>query len=166
MIEEYTYAFPYSCHQEKRSKVCSIEPPRDQADHSDLTAKYEDQETTSLLQDISLGPIEPSSSLEKPIHIKALYPGTKLIDLSLQASLDENMESGRVEEINYTVELAIEDPFEISASVMYRHNARASAQDGVEGWASVTSLLSVPGKGMIVESIDMEPKVCVTSGQS
>lgn len=144
--------------------MCSISPPRGQADHSDLTAKYEDQVTTSLLQDISLGHLEPSSTIEKTIHIKALYPGTKLIDLSLQASLDENVESGRVEEINHTVELVIEDPFEVSTSVMYRHSSRAAEGDGVEGWASVMSLLSVSGRGMEVSSIDIEPKVCSRAG--
>ena len=70
------------------------------------------------------------------------------------------MESGRVEEINHTVELAIEDPLEISSSVMYRHSSREAGGDGVEGWASVMSLLSVSGRGMEVVSIDIEPKVC------
>ena len=65
-----------------------------------------------------------------------------------------------MEEINHTVELAIEDPFEISSSVMYRHSSRAAGGDGVEGWASVMSLLSVPGRGMEVSTIDIEPKVC------
>jgi len=164
MIERYTYGCLCSCHQETRNKVSSKMSVKDEADHTDLTAKYEDQETTSLLQDISLGHLEPSSTIEKTIHIEALYPGTKLIDLSLQASLDENMESGRVEEINHTVELAIEDPFKISSSVMYRQSSRAAEGDGVEGWASVMSLLSVSGRGMEVVSIDIEPKVCSRAG--
>jgi hypothetical protein len=71
-----------------------------------------------------------------------------------------------VEDINHTVELAVEDPFGISSNVMYRHVSRAAGEDGVEGWASVMSLLSVTGRGMIVESINIESKVCVDEGSS
>jgi hypothetical protein len=85
--------------------------------------------------------------------------------LTLYASLDENFE-GRVEDINHTVELAVEDPFNISSNVMYRHASRPDGEDGIEGWASVMSLLSVTGKGMIVESIDIAPKVCLDEGSS
>jgi hypothetical protein len=85
--------------------------------------------------------------------------------LTLYASLDENFE-GRVEDINHTVELAVEDPFNISSNVMYRHVSRAAREDGIEGWASVMSLLSVTGRGVIVESINIEPKVRLGEGSS
>jgi hypothetical protein len=81
-----------------------------------------------------------------------------MIDISLQASLSDD-ESERVEEINHTLTLDVEDPFEISTQVMYRHASKASS-DGVEGWGTVMSLLSLPGKrGMAVDSIKIEAKV-------
>ena len=81
-----------------------------------------------------------------------------MIDISLQASLSDD-ESERVEEVNYTLTLDVEDPFEISTQVMYRHASKAS-RDGVEGWGTVMSLLSLPGKrGVTVESIEIEAKV-------
>jgi len=125
---------------------------------TDLTAKYEDQESTSLLQDIILGPLEPSSSIEKTVYITSLSPGSKMIDISLQASLGDD-ESERVEEVNHTLTLDVEDPFELSTQVMYRH-ASESSGDGVEGWGTVMSLLSLPGKkGVTVDSIEIEAKV-------
>lgn len=127
-------------------------------DGTDITAKYEDQESTSLLQDINLGPLEPSSVLEKTVFITFLSPGSKLIDFSLQASLSDD-DFQRVEEINHTLTLDVEDPFEISTQVMYRHASRAS-KDDVDGWATVMSLLTLPGgRGMTIESIDIEAKV-------
>jgi len=64
-----------------------------------------------------------------------------------------------VEEVNHTLTLDVEDPFELSTQVMYRH-ASASTGDGVEGWGTVMSLVSLPGKrGMTIESIEVEAKV-------
>jgi hypothetical protein len=81
-----------------------------------------------------------------------------MIDISLQASLSDD-ESERVEEVNHTLTLEVEDPFEISTQVMYRHASKASS-DGIEGWGTVMSLLSLPGKrGVTVESIEIESKV-------
>jgi hypothetical protein len=123
-----------------------------------LTAKYENQESTSLLQDINLGPLEPSSTLEKTVYITSLSPGSKLIDISLQTSLT-NDESQRIEEINHTLTLDVEAPFGLSSQVMYRHASRPSS-DGVEGWATVMSLLTLPGRrGVNVDSISVEAKV-------
>jgi hypothetical protein len=81
-----------------------------------------------------------------------------MIDISLQASLSDD-ESDRVEEVNHTLTLDVEDPFELSTQVMYRHASQASS-DGTEGWGTVMSLLSLPGKrGVTIESIDIEAKV-------
>jgi len=81
-----------------------------------------------------------------------------MIDVSLQCSLNDD-ESDRVEEVNHTLTLDVEDPFELSTQVMYRH-ASASSGDGVEGWGTVMSLLSLPGKrGITIDSIDIEAKV-------
>ena len=81
-----------------------------------------------------------------------------MIDISVQASLSED-ESESVEEVNHTLTLDVEDPFKLSTQVMYRH-ASKPASDGVEGWATVMSLLSLSDKrGMTVESIDVEAKV-------
>jgi len=81
-----------------------------------------------------------------------------MIDISLQASLNDD-ESDRVEEVNHTMTLEVEDPFELSTQVMYRHVSKASS-DGVEGWGTVMSLLSLPGKrGMSIDSIEIEAKV-------
>jgi hypothetical protein len=80
-----------------------------------------------------------------------------LIDLSIQVSLDDGLE-GRAEEINHTVEVIIDDPFDLASSVMYRHSS--NPDQGAEGWATVMSLISVPGlRGMTIESIDIEAKV-------
>jgi len=82
-----------------------------------------------------------------------------MIDISVQVSLSDD-ESGRVEEVNHTLTLDVEDPFKLSTQVMYRHASKA-ASDGVEGWASVMSLLSLSGKmGITVESIEIVAKVC------
>lgn len=81
-----------------------------------------------------------------------------MIDISLQASLSDD-DSQRIEEINHTFTLNVEEPFEVSTQVMYRHASRASV-DGVEGWATVMSLLRLPGtRGMIIDSINIEAKV-------
>jgi len=81
-----------------------------------------------------------------------------MIDISVQASLSDD-ESERVEEVNHTLTLDVEDPFKLSTQVMYRH-ASKTASDGVEGWATVMGLLSLSDKrGMTVESIEIEAKV-------
>jgi hypothetical protein len=81
-----------------------------------------------------------------------------MIDISLQASLTDD-ESERVEEVNHTLTLNVEDPFEQSTQVMYRHASTASSE-GVEGWATVMSLLTLPGaKGLTIDSIEIEAKV-------
>jgi hypothetical protein len=81
-----------------------------------------------------------------------------MIDISLQASLTDD-ESERVEEVNHTLTLDVEDPFEISTQVMYRHASGAS-NEGVEGWATVMSLLTLPGtRGVTIDSIEIEAKV-------
>jgi hypothetical protein len=137
------------------------------ANVADLTASYEGQETTTLLQDLNLGQLEPSASTEKTINIRALYPGSKLIDFSLQASLsDLNASDGeeiqQVEEINHTASLDVVDPFELSSEVVYRHASRAVGEDGVEGWATVMSVVSMPEAGsrsVAVRKIEVEPKV-------
>jgi hypothetical protein len=86
-----------------------------------------------------------------------------MIDISLQASLGDD-ESERVEEVNHTLTLDVEDPFEISTQVMYRHASQASTE-GVEGWGTVMSLLSLPGKrGMTIDSIEIEAKVSNSVG--
>jgi hypothetical protein len=49
---------------------------------------------------------------------------------------------------------------------MYRHASKASS-DGIEGWGTVMSLLSLPGKrGMTIDSIEIEAKVSELSGVS
>jgi len=81
-----------------------------------------------------------------------------MIDISVQGSLSDD-ESERVEEVNHALTLDVEDPFKLSTQVMYRHASKA-ASDGVEGWATVMSLLSLSDeKGMTVESIEIEAKV-------
>jgi len=81
-----------------------------------------------------------------------------MIDISLQASLSDD-ESDRIEEVNHTLTLDVEDLFELSTQVMYRHASKSSG-DGVEGWGTVMSLLSLPGrKGVTVDSIEIEAKV-------
>jgi hypothetical protein len=88
-----------------------------------------------------------------------------MIDISLQASLSDD-ESERVEEMNHTLTLDVEDPFELSTQVMYRHASQASS-DGVEGWGTVMSLLSLPGKrGVTIDSIEIEAKVSYFMGGS
>jgi hypothetical protein len=88
-----------------------------------------------------------------------------MIDISLQASLSDD-ESERVEEMNHTLTLDVEDPFELSTQVMYRHASQAS-NDGVEGWGTVMSLLSLPGKrGVTIDSIEIEAKVSYFMGGS
>jgi hypothetical protein len=88
-----------------------------------------------------------------------------MIDISLQASLSDD-ESERVEEVNHTLTLEVEDPFEISTQVMYRHASKASS-DGIEGWGTVMSLLSLPGKRSVtINSIEIEAKVSELSGGS
>jgi hypothetical protein len=132
---------------------------------TDLTTKYEDQESTSLLQDINLGSLEPSSSIEKTVYITSLSPGSKMIDISLQTSLGDDM-SERMEEVNHTLTLDVEDPFELSTQVMYRH-ASAASSNGIEGWSTVMSLLSLPGKrGVTIDSIEIEAKVSSFLGVS
>jgi hypothetical protein len=117
------------------------------------------------LQDINLGPLEPSSNIEKTVYITSLSPGSKMIDISLQTSLSDD-ESERVEEVNHTLTLDVEDPFELSTQVMYRHASKASS-DGIEGWGTVMSLLSLPGKrGVTIDSIEIEAKVSEISGVS
>jgi len=121
-------------------------------------AKYEEQESTSLLQDIDLGPLESSCSIDKIVHITSRSPGSKLIDVSLQASLSDD-DSQRIEEVNHTINFEVEDPFDISTQVMYRHASRPST-DGVEGWATVMSLLNLSGtRGINIDSIEIEAKV-------
>jgi len=123
-----------------------------------VLVKYEDQESTSLLQDIDLGPLEPSCSIDKIVHITSRSPGSKLIDVSLQASLGAD-DTQRIEEVNHTINLEVQDPFDISTQVMYRHASRPSS-DGVEGWATVMSLLNLSGtRGISIDSIEIEAKV-------
>lgn len=137
------------------------------ANVADLTASYEGQETTTLLQDLNLGQLEPSASMEKTINIKASYPGSKLIDLSLQASLGgldahDSEEIQQVQEINHTASLDVVDPFELSSEVVYRHASRAVGEDGIEGWATVMSVVSMPEAGsraVAVQKVEVEPKV-------
>lgn len=81
-----------------------------------------------------------------------------MIDVSLQCSLNDD-DSERVEEVNHTLTLDVEDPFELSTQVIYRHASNASS-DGVEGWGTAMSLVSLPGKrGMAIDSIEIEAKV-------
>jgi len=81
-----------------------------------------------------------------------------MIDVSLQCSLSDD-ESDRVEEVNHTLTLDVEDPFELTTQVMFRHASNASS-DGVEGWGTVMSLLTLPGgRGMTIDSMEIEAKV-------
>jgi hypothetical protein len=118
--------------------------------------------------------------LEKTILVKAVYPGSKLIDFSLQASLtdldgvdSEREEISKVQEFNYTTTLEVVDPFEISSGVTFRHTSVAVGEDGVEGWATVMSVITMPEAGsrsVSVKSITIDPKVsldfCWASGWS
>lgn len=116
-----------------------------------------------------MGPLEPSAELEKTILVKAIYPGSKLIDFSLQASstdLDgvdsEREEISKVQEFNHTATLEVVDPFEISSEVTFRHISAAVGEDGVEGWATVMSVITLPEAGsrsVNVQGITIEPKV-------
>lgn len=81
-----------------------------------------------------------------------------MIDISVQVSLSDD-ESERVEEVNHSLTLDVEDPFKLSTQVMYRHASKA-ASDGIEGWATVMSLLSLSDKrGMTIDSIEIVAKV-------
>ena len=85
----------------------------------------------------------------------------RVVDLSLQAGLASLVdETQRIEEVNHTVTIPIVDPLHASSRVMYRHGSRATGDDGVEGWATVFSTITVPGKRPItVQSIDLAAKV-------
>jgi hypothetical protein len=107
--------------------------------------------------------------LEKTILVKAVYPGSKLIDFSLQASLtdlkagdSERVEISKIQEFNHTATLEVVDPFEISSGVTFRHISAAVGEDGVEGWATVMSVITMPEAGsrsVGVQTIKIEPKV-------
>jgi hypothetical protein len=131
------------------------------ADVVDTTITYGDETSHSLIQDIDLGAIGPSSSLDSVVYLRSPIASTRIIDFSLQASLTKAVdELQRVEEVNYTVSVPVTDPLRFSSSVTYRHESKATGTDGVEGWATVISLLSVPGsRPLTVTNIKIQSNV-------
>lgn len=102
--------------------------------------------------------------MDKVVYLRAAQPSTRIIDVSVQASLGEGAdESQAVEQINHTISVPIDDPLQVSSTVLYRHGSRATGDDGVEGWATVMSVLTMPGsRPLIIDDIKIEPKVSPT----
>lgn len=113
---------------------------------ADTTIIHGDETSQSLIQDIDLGAIEATASVEATIYLLTQFASTRVIDFSLQASLTAAQdETQRIEEVNHTVSIPVIDPFRASSTVTYRHASQATGTDGVEGWATVMSLLLPTG---------------------
>lgn len=133
---------------------------------TDSTISYGDQSSSSLIQDLDLGSIDPSSTIDHVVYLRSPVASTRIVDLSIEASLtDPNSGTGQersqhVEEISHTISIPISEPLDISSNVIYRHKSTSTGEDGVEGWASVMSVLDVPGtRDLEIEGITIEPRV-------
>lgn len=129
----------------------------------DTIISYGKQSSSTLIQDLDLGSVEPSSTIDQVLHLRSPIASMRVVDLSLEATLTDSITEDspqHVEDINHTISLPISDPLTVSSSVIYRHKSSATESDGVEGWASVMSTLNVPGKrDLEIESITIEPRV-------
>lgn len=130
----------------------------------DTSISYGDQSSTSLIQDLDLGAIEPDSTIDQVIHLRSPFASTRIIDLSLEASLtDSRDETTHVEDIAHTLSIPISDPLDLASNVIYRHKSSATVEDGIEGWATVMSVLNVLGKrDLSIENIAIEARVSVS----
>lgn len=130
----------------------------------DTSIEYENQRSASLIQDIKLGPIESSTTIDRVLYLRSPIASTRIVDLSIEASLTEATvdedSTQQIEEIGHTLSIPISDPLDISSSVIYRHSSNATPEDGVEGWASVMSVVNVPGtRDLTIEDVSIEPRV-------
>lgn len=127
--------------------------------------EHKDEVSHSLIQDIQLGGVDPSTSVETVIYLRSPIVSTRVLDFSLQASLTDGAdELQRVEEVNQTVSVPIVDPLRASSAVTYRHGSRSTGEDSVEGWATVLSLLTIFGsRPLTITNIMVEANVSAVS---
>lgn len=128
---------------------------------ADTTISFEEQSSQSLIQDIDLGTLDPQATIERTIHLQSPLASTRIVDFSLQAALSSlEDEEQRIQEVNHTVSVPVVDPLQASSSVVYRHGSRATGEDGIDGWATVFSTITVPGLRLVkVAKVDIEAKV-------
>ena len=126
--------------------------------------RVDEQESHSLLDDLSLGTLDPGASLEKTVLLRSPQPGTKVVDISLYSTVptstsptSSNGDEGRllrVEELHDSAVVDVLAPFECKSNVSYRRSA------GPTGDAIISTLITTPGPRAIhVESLTMREMV-------
>lgn len=115
--------------------------------------------SSTLLQNIPLGLLEPGSSSSQSIKLFVPKECTKIVDFSLQTttpipspadSLDAFPTLDRTEEVSRTVAIPVTKPFVVETSVKLTHRGKT----GGEGVVGMTVKVGGP-REIIVESLQL-----------
>lgn len=115
--------------------------------------------SSTLLQNISLGLLEPGSSSSQSIKLFVPKECTKIVDFSLQTttpipspphSLDTFPTLDRTEEVSRTVAIPVTKPFVVETSIKLTHRGKT----GGEGVVGMTVKVGGP-REIIVESLQL-----------
>ncbi|WWC69487.1 uncharacterized protein I206_103428 [Kwoniella pini CBS 10737] len=123
------------------------------------TLTIQDDTSSSLLKDVSLGAVAPGSTISKIITLRSAVESTKILDISIlssikmsQMSSSSNTDDIRTEELIRTAVIPILRPFEVKMGIKY--SERLEDSQNVE--AIVGILVEVPGPREIeVEKIEL-----------
>ncbi|WWC90065.1 uncharacterized protein L201_004998 [Kwoniella dendrophila CBS 6074] len=143
-----------------------LQPGDDGEEDDGSTIHLDDESSSQLIKDISLGTLSPSSEITKIITLRAPIEGTKMLDFSIQTTtkipISQNQSpksddvnqaiSERAEEINKTAVIPILRPFDVKMAVNYSHSFNSSK--GAQ--ATVGILVEVTGPREIkIENIQL-----------
>lgn len=121
--------------------------------------KAGENRTSTLLQNISLGLLEPGASSSQSIKLFVPKECTKIVDFSVQSttsipspgnSLDTFPTLDRTEEVSRTVVIPVPRPFVVETSVKLTHKGKI----GGEGVVGMTVKVGGP-RVMIVEGLEL-----------
>ncbi|OWZ51735.1 hypothetical protein C351_03530 [Cryptococcus neoformans c8] len=135
-----------------------LQPTEDGEDEGSIIEAGENRSST-LLQNIPLGLLEPGASSSQSIKLFVPKECTKIVDFSLQSttqipspsnSLDTFPTLDRTEEVSRTVVIPVPRPFVVESSVKLTHKGKI----GGEGVVGLTVKVGGP-RGMIVEGLEL-----------
>jgi hypothetical protein len=114
--------------------------------------RYRDQASDTFLRDLPL-PTLSESGVNFTFLVNASKPCVRIIDLTLSFSIGADLQPV---EMTRTLEITFSAPFIAHSGVRY-HHATTKPGEEVDGWATVTTLLSAPGPSRLsVEKLELD----------
>jgi hypothetical protein len=130
--------------------------------------ELDNDSSTTLLKDISLGIIDAGFSVQRTLNLRSSASGTKVIDVSVQSTVpgvalsraNGDEVAPRAEEVDKTIVVPVLPPFNVSSNVSYRHSGNSAKHQGVASEAVVASIVTTPGpRAVYVESMELKGNV-------